>query len=58
MTKKLSKSGRRDLIDTHVYLNQKDWEMTQKLAKKKDLNGSDLLRRWMRECLEREKGTI
>lgn len=54
MAKKNGKTNGSRLISTHIYLPKDDWELAQKLAKKHRLSGADMVRKWIREGLERE----
>ena len=54
MAKKNGKTIGSRLIRTHIYLPKDDWELSQKLAKKQHLHGADMVRKWIREGIERE----
>jgi len=53
--KMVNKSKSLNIFRTTVFLDVRDWEQAQKIAKKYNLNGSDMVRKWMREGIEREK---
>lgn len=55
MSKKVKKLKDDDLKSTHIYLPIGDWKSSKLIGKKKGLKGADMVRKWVREGIEREK---
>lgn len=53
MVKKVKKESDLDMVS--LYLNKKDWLMTNKIAEKNKISAAFLARKWMKEGIEREK---
>ena len=56
MQKKVKKLKDEDLKRTHIYMPVGDWKAAKLIGKKKRLKGADMVRKWVREGIEREEG--